>query len=216
VWAELGGGPAEAPEGFDLSLFYYIYAVLHLPEYRRRYKDQLKIDFPRIPTPKQIAETNLAKNSPLEGWTAKPDGVVVDTDKHQLLQLFQFLVENGNKLINLHLLGQNPFEPEAKTWFKNLVNNSEFGVKIDTKPKEVEDKTVGKTKYDPQNRRVYFNSTQYFSEISEELWNYHVGGYQVLDKWLKSHKDRTLSIDDLKHFRKICVSLQETIKKRIF
>lgn len=34
-----------------LTLFDYIYAVLHSPSYRERYKEFLKIDFPRIPYP---------------------------------------------------------------------------------------------------------------------------------------------------------------------
>lgn len=34
-----------------LALFDYIYAVLHSPGYRERYKEFLKIDFPRIPYP---------------------------------------------------------------------------------------------------------------------------------------------------------------------
>ncbi len=35
----------------SLELFDYIYAVLHSPTYRERYKEFLKIDFPRIPYP---------------------------------------------------------------------------------------------------------------------------------------------------------------------
>lgn len=50
-------GLSFTPEGFgDLEkvfgpedLFHYIYAVLHSPEYRRRYADFLKSDFPRVP-----------------------------------------------------------------------------------------------------------------------------------------------------------------------
>ena len=37
---------------YPQSLFDYIYAVLHSPKYRERYKEFLKIDFPRIPYPK--------------------------------------------------------------------------------------------------------------------------------------------------------------------
>ena len=33
------------------DVFHYVYAVLHSPEYRRRYADFLKSDFPRIPLP---------------------------------------------------------------------------------------------------------------------------------------------------------------------
>ena len=35
-----------------LDLFDYIYAVLHSPSYREKYKEFLKIDFPRVPYPK--------------------------------------------------------------------------------------------------------------------------------------------------------------------
>ncbi len=34
------------------NIFDYIYAVLHSPKYREKYKDFLKIDFPRVPYPK--------------------------------------------------------------------------------------------------------------------------------------------------------------------
>jgi predicted helicase len=37
---------------YPQALFDYIYAVLHSPSYRERYKEFLKIDFPRIPYPK--------------------------------------------------------------------------------------------------------------------------------------------------------------------
>ena len=36
---------------YPQDLFDYIYAVLHCPSYRERYKEFLKIDFPRIPYP---------------------------------------------------------------------------------------------------------------------------------------------------------------------
>ena len=36
------------------DIFGYIYAVLHSPEYRKRYRDFLRIDFPRIPLPKSL------------------------------------------------------------------------------------------------------------------------------------------------------------------
>jgi predicted helicase len=39
----------------------YIYAVLHSPSYRKKYKEFLKIDFPRVPVPKDDAEFNKFK-----------------------------------------------------------------------------------------------------------------------------------------------------------
>lgn len=37
------------------EVFDYIYAVLHTPEYRSKYREFLKVDFPRIPYPKSAA-----------------------------------------------------------------------------------------------------------------------------------------------------------------
>jgi len=38
-------------EALPLAIFDYVYAVLHSPAYRERYREFLKIDFPRIPYP---------------------------------------------------------------------------------------------------------------------------------------------------------------------
>jgi Type ISP C-terminal specificity domain len=44
------------------------------------------------------------------------------------------------------------------------------------------------------------------------VWTFHIGGYQVCEKWLKDRKGRTLSKDDISHYRKIVVALSETIR----
>ena len=44
------------------------------------------------------------------------------------------------------------------------------------------------------------------------MWDFHVGGYQVCDKWLKDRKGRKLSYDDLTHYQKIIVALHHTIR----
>lgn len=51
-----------------------------------------------------------------------------------------------------------------------------------------------------------------FRGVSEAVWNFHIGGYQVCHKWLKDRKGRTLSHDDLAHYQKIIVALDETIR----
>jgi len=36
--------------------------------------------------------------------------------------------------------------------------------------------------------RVYINKTQYFEGIEPDVWEFQIGGYQVLHKWLKDRK----------------------------
>jgi hypothetical protein len=51
-----------------------------------------------------------------------------------------------------------------------------------------------------------------FRGVPEAAWNYHIGGYQVCEKWLKDRKGRILSNDDIAHYQKIVVALAETIR----
>ncbi len=68
----------------------------------------------------------------------------------------------------------------------------------------------GHPKYDATRQRVYINKAQYFEGVPPELWEHMVGGYQVLDKWLKDRKGRTLTSDDITHYQRIVRSLHET------
>ncbi len=58
---------------------------------------------------------------------------------------------------------------------------------------------------------VQINSKQCFSNVPPEVWEFHIGGYQVCHKWLKDRKGRTLSFEELEHYRKIVSALKETI-----
>ncbi len=51
-----------------------------------------------------------------------------------------------------------------------------------------------------------------FRGVHEEVWNFHIGGYQVCEKWLKDRKDRTLTADDIAHYHRIVIALHETIR----
>ena len=48
--------------------------------------------------------------------------------------------------------------------------------------------------------------------MPENVWDFHIGGYQVCDKWLKDRKGRVLSTEDINHYQKIVVALNETIR----
>ena len=114
------------------------------------------------------------------------------------LGLFRALAEKGEELVSLHLM-ESPtlHQPVAK-----------FPI---TGSNEVE-----KVRYaEPAEGRpglVYINKTQYFQGVEPQVWGFHIGGYQVLHKWLKDRKGRTLSYDDVTHYGKIVVALKETMR----
>ena len=66
--------------------------------------------------------------------------------------------------------------------------------------------------YVEDEQRVYINAKQYFEGITAEVWDFHVGGYQVLEKWLKDRRGRVLTWDDLLHYQKVVLALTNTIR----
>ena len=59
--------------------------------------------------------------------------------------------------------------------------------------------------------RVWINKSQYFEEVAPAMWEFHVGGYQVCQKWLKDRKERLLTNSDKRHYQRIVAALAETI-----
>jgi predicted helicase len=59
---------------------------------------------------------------------------------------------------------------------------------------------------------VYINPEHYFEGVPEEVWNFHIGGYQVCEKWLKDRRGRTLSDEGINHYQRVVVALNETIR----
>ena len=58
---------------------------------------------------------------------------------------------------------------------------------------------------------VAISAGRSFGPVPEAVWNFHIGGYQVLDKYLKSRRGRTLSLDEIEHVGKVADSLAFTI-----
>ncbi len=48
--------------------------------------------------------------------------------------------------------------------------------------------------------------------MPEDVWNFHIGGYQVCEKWLKDRRGRTLTDEDINHYQRVVVAVNETIR----
>jgi hypothetical protein len=73
------------------------------------------------------------------------------------------------------------------------------------------DHTVEHVRWSVGDQTISINKTQGFRPVPEEVWNFHIGGYQVIDKYLKSRKGRRLSLDEIGHVGAIADSLAFTI-----
>jgi predicted helicase len=111
-------------------------------------------------------------------------------------ELFNALGAKGAELVSLHLM-ESPLLEKLHTEVKFDVPGS--GV-------------VEKARYDEKAQRVYINKEQYFEGVTPNVWNFHIGGYQVCDKWLKDRKGRKITVDEAQHYQKVVVALKETIR----
>jgi len=103
--------------------------------------------------------------------------------------LFQQLAKLGSRLVTIHLM-------EA-----DIESESCYPIEGDN--------LVEKITY--KNEKVYINKTQYFDHVTEAVWQCHIGGYQVCQKWLKDRKGRQLSYDDCTHYLYILAALEQTL-----
>jgi len=135
--------------------------VLHCPSYREKYKEFLKIDFPRVPYPEDA-------------------------------QTFWQLVKFGSELRLFHLL-EHPKTDQFITTYPKAGSN-----------------LVVKIRY--ESGKVHINEDQYFDKVPQIAWEFYIGGYQPAQKWLKDRKGRTLNPEDIRHYHRIVVALNETIR----
>ena len=104
--------------------------------------------------------------------------------------IFTQLAKLGKELVELHLM-KKQLPPTVK--YEVAGSNNVESVKY-------------------LDGKLYINKTQYFDNVPENVWIFNIGGYQVLDKWLKSRKKRELSVQEILHFIQIVEVLKETIR----
>lgn len=57
---------------------------------------------------------------------------------------------------------------------------------------------------------VFINGKTCFTNVAKEHWDFFIGGYQPLQKWLKDRKGAQLSSTDVSHYRRIVQAIRST------
>ena len=115
-----------------------------------------------------------------------PDAFYVSED------MFRAYVAAGGRLRKLHLMQTKV--PAALTVEPNTADALE----------------IASIKY--KDGTLHLNAKKRILGIPADVWNYRIGGYQVLDKWFKSHKGEPLTIETFEHICNVAGLLAETIK----
>jgi predicted helicase len=92
----------------------------------------------------------------------------------------------------------------------HLLKSSELDSPIAKYQGSGDNDRIEKVTYKEDEQRIYINKEKYFEGVSPEIWNYHIGGYQVLHKYMKERKDRMM--DDAPRYCRIVTALYKTIE----
>ncbi len=160
-----------------LEVLGYIYALLYSPNYRKRYEDFLKADYPKI---------LFTKNK----------------------DLFRVLSLLGIELIGLHVLNKESLNYSFEKLKDATIGESYYKEAHDRNP------IIKKPSHKKPEQRLYINHSAYFRGVSEEIYHYMIGGYGVLEKYLKSHKDEPCDFDHVTNIIKVIartIEIQKTL-----
>lgn len=150
----------------------YVYAVLYSNDYRERYEEFLRKDFPRIP-------------------------LVRD------LKIFQELVPLGHELLQLHSLDTKLVGSPITNFPARGSNIIEAGFPRYAPATDSAEPGLGS---------VQINKEQHFGRVPQDVWEFKIGGYRILDRWLRDRRGMTLSHADVTRFEQIVVAISETLR----
>jgi len=103
-------------------------------------------------------------------------------------KLFEQLSTLGEQLVNIHLMQTDlDYENNFPIEGNNIVEKIEY-----------------------KNDKVYINNIQYFDNVKLDSWAFHIGGYQVCQKWLKDRKNHVLNYEDCTHYLYILAAIEKT------
>lgn len=164
--------------------------------FSKEFKELLTVNYAQIPTPEvviaymySILYSNIYRRIYATYLKSDFPRIPFTSD----LQVFNEIAKLGQRLINLHLLKSPELDhPVAK--YQGLGD----------------DHVITRPNYSEVDQQLYINSSYYFEGLRPEVWNYQLGGYQVLDKYLKERKGRRM--DDPRYFIRVATALAKTIE----
>ncbi|GAA9550271.1 hypothetical protein UBN56_02170 [Helicobacter pylori] len=150
---------------------------LYSPNYRKRYEDFLKADYPKI----------------------------LFTNNKDLFRVLSLL---GIELIGLHVLNEESLNYSFEKLKDTTIGESCYKEAHDRNP------IIKKPLHNEPEQRLYINHSAYFRGVSQEIYDYMIGGYGVLDKYLKSHKNESCDFDHVTRIIKVIactIEIQKTL-----
>jgi len=206
------------------ALFYHTLAVLHSPDYRVENSGALRQDWPRVPLPESrealLASAKLGKQvaalldteTPVQGVTAGkvraelvqiavPARLTRDTLNLSLTAGWGHAGKGGVTMPGkgkLETRGYTAEESEALGRARRSARAADcnYDAQTDDERRARSDAPyLGQSTHD-----VFLNNAACWRNVPEKVWDYTIGGYQVIKKWLSYREfellGRTLTPDE--------------------
>ncbi len=219
--------------GLDVEdLFHHVVATLHDPEYRLANAGALRMDWPRIPLPGWPDGKNPGAADELAASAARGRelaalldsdtpiaGVTTGALRPELASIAVPATMGGGNMAGDDFAvsaGWGHFgTSEAVMPGQGRVVERDYTV-AERDALAYADLTQGETTFD-----VYLNERAFWRNIPAAVWNYQLGGYQVLKKWLSYREykivGRPLLPEEVQHFtdtaRRISAIMQLSARK---
>jgi predicted helicase len=208
--SNLSSGAAAYLSGLDASeqdLFYYTLAMLHAPAYRTENAGALRQDWPRVPLPStaELLRASAALGQQVAALldTERPVPGVTSGSSAPELQAIGVIARVGGGALNpgagdlaitvgwghagkggVTMPGKGKVDQRAYTPDELAAMRSGASALGLTEAQTVS--CLGAT-----TRDVYLNNTAYWRNVPASVWDYTLGGYQVMKKWL-SYREQAL------------------------
>jgi hypothetical protein len=197
----------ESVKGTAEQLFYHTVAVLHAPAYRAENSAALRQDWPRIPLPGTLgALERSAKLGTQIASLLDTEARSAAVDDAWFRQLAAFKLTQSRPLDEgLHFAITSGWGHPGKGGV--TMPGRGRTVERDYTPQERESLGEAATLLGDRTVDVYLNESCYWANVPTRVWEYTIGGYQVIKKWLsyREHKllGRSLTKEEVRYVQEM-------------
>ena len=193
-------------EALSRALWFHALAILYTPNYLSEHVSAVRSDWPRIPLPATLAALqHSAQLGVKAGQILDMDSAALGVTTGKLRKELNFLgrVSGPQKGLSLAITagwGHGQKEKDIVMPGRGIEKRRDFtadeanaiaeGAKeLGLEPEDVT-ALLGSQTLD-----IYLNNESFWSNVPEAVWEYAIGGYQVLKKWLSYRERQVLGRD---------------------
>jgi hypothetical protein len=204
--AVLTNANPDEDEALSRSVWFHVLAILYTPLYLSEHVSAVRANWPRIPLPATLAALQHSAQLGIRaGQFLDMDSAALGVTTGKLRKELNFLgrVSGPQKGLSLAITagwGHGQKEKDIVMPGRGIEKRREFTAEEKSAITEGA-KDLGQTPeevtalWGSETLDIYLNNETFWSNVPEAVWEYAIGGYQVLKKWLSYRERQVLGRD---------------------